>query len=97
VTASLTPEQRAGLGRALVEWPQVVRVHLVSDGPVPMLVFEYEDGVETAGDVAGLMQRATAAAGSVLGEDAGRFGFSTGATEDMAWMAMGGEVVYERP
>jgi hypothetical protein len=97
MTASLSAEQRDGLERVLVEWPQVVRVHLVTDGPVPMLVFEYEDGVETAGDVAGVMQRAIGAVGSVLGEDAGQFGFSTGATEDMAWMAMGGEVVYERP
>ena len=93
----LSAEQRSELERVLVEWPQVVRVHLVADGLVPMLVFEYEDGVETAGDVAGVMQRAIGAVGSVLGEDAGQFGFSTGATEDMAWMATGGEVVYERP
>jgi hypothetical protein len=95
VTASLSSEQRAALAMVLAERPEVARAIFVTDGPKPVLAFEYDDRPESVEAARTAVQELVAAVAPALGDTARAIGFVAGGRDDLRSSA-GGEVVYER-
>jgi hypothetical protein len=93
---SLTLQQRNRLKLALACERHVRRALVVEGGERPLLAFEYDDRPESVESAKAVIAELVAAVAPALGRAARDFGFSAGGPEEIARVASGGEVVYER-
>ena len=81
---------------ALARQPDVSRALLLTGGDKPALVFEYDERPPSVSAAQARLQKLLAAVAPVLGDAAYGLGFSAGGPEEVARLAAGAEVVYER-
>jgi hypothetical protein len=92
----LSRKQRDDLAGVLAGRPEVVRALFVSSGERPALVFEYDERPATVETARKNIQELVAAVAPVLGRSATTLGFAAGGPGEVARIAPGGEVVFER-
>jgi hypothetical protein len=94
----LSTKQLRELNRLLAERREVARALLVPEGskPKPTLMFEYDERPADVDAARTAIQELVAAVAPALGDAAYKLGFSAGGPEDVASIAPGGKVIYER-
>jgi hypothetical protein len=92
----LSEEERRALQSVLKVRPEVRRALYVERGERPTVAFEYDDRPTDVEAAQSMIQDLVTAGAPVLGELASECGFSAGGPEEIALLASGGDVIYER-
>jgi len=95
--SSLDERTRAEIASVLAGRPDVARALIPPGGPKPTIAFEYDERPATVEEASRRVEELVSAVAPILGSRAREFGFAAGGPEEIARLAAGADVLYERP